>query len=152
LSSVAERARALTALVDVEGDEHRWVVEADAIERFARAVGAPPRRDERGRMLAPATFLTRLVSADRPPWYEAMGHEHMLHATERLVVHRPVREGDELRWRSRISAVHERTGRDGRRLWFVDVRFPFCDARTGEPVAEIVRTRVVLDDPPEADA
>jgi len=145
-STVAERAARLRELVDVRSGDHVMPIDAAIAAGFASAVGAPRRVTAEGEVVAPPTLITRMVSADRPEWYATMGREHLLHIAERQRFHRPLVVGRDLVWQSAITGVRETRGSDGRRLWIVASGYWFRDGATGEPVAEVTRTRAVLDE------
>jgi acyl dehydratase len=146
LPSIAEQIADLEDQIGVPSPPREALVEEADVRRFASVVGAPGRVDAEGRRLAPPTFVTRMVSLDRAPWYEALGHLHVLHAGERCEFHRPIRVGERLTWRSVVESITQKTGRDGRRFWLVVAAYPIRGLDNGGAVADVWRTRAVLDD------
>jgi hypothetical protein len=146
MSSMHELIEGLETEVGIPEATRMTTVDEAAARSFAKAIGAPERYDREGRLLAPATFVTRLVSLDRAGWYVEMGNLHILHAGERCELRRPVRVGERLAWCSRIESVTEKVGRHGRRFWLIVSRYPIASLSEGDLVAEIWRTRAVLDD------
>lgn len=116
------------------------------MRRFSAVVGAPERTAADGTRLAPEIFVTRMVSLDRAEWYVEMGALHILHAGERCRFHRRARVGEQLTWRAQVESITEKLSRGGRRFWLVVSKYPVRAVEDGEPVADIWRTRAILDD------
>jgi hypothetical protein len=119
-------------------------VERGKLREFARATFASPPTDDRP--VAPPTFLTTAFhwqSDASDPWERVrMDPSRGLHAEQEFVFHGPPpRAGDRLIGTSRISAIYEKTNRQGKTLTFVEMVTEFHDA-TGRLVAETKLTGV----------
>jgi hypothetical protein len=125
------------------GDLHKDFIELEVATEFATAIGAVLHADSEGRLVAPATILTRLMITDRPPWYEDLRRGTMFHAGERYLLHSEIVVGTELEWDGTLETITSKQGRSGL-LWFVQSHYQFRDAGDLAPVAEAWRTRVVI--------
>ena len=119
-------------------------VERGKLREFARAAFAPVPTDERP--VAPPTFLTTAFhwqSEASDPWEQVkMEPSRGLHAEQEFVFHGPPpRAGDRLIGTSRISAIYEKTNRQGKTLTFVEMVTEFHDG-SGRLVAETKLTGV----------
>ncbi len=144
MSSLTDAITELRDETGVESAPHVVTVERDAVEAFGGAVGTPPRSDRAGALVVPPTFATRLISYHRPEWYQRLGFVGLFHTGEKITSHRPVAVGDTLSWTWCITEIVERTGRDGRTLWFITTRYAFSDPR-GVRVMDVDRTFVISD-------
>jgi hypothetical protein len=141
--SVADRIEQLTAQLPLRGEVHRDLIGLKEATEFAGAIGAVLKSDSAGRLVAPTTFLTRLIITDRPPWYEELRRGTMFHAGERYVIHRHLLVGRELEWDGTLETITSKQGRAGR-LWFVGSHYRFREAGDLAAVADAWRTRVVI--------
>jgi hypothetical protein len=141
--SAADQIELLTAQLPLRGELHRDVVGLEEATEFAGAVGSVLHADSAGRLVAPTTLLTRLIIADRPPWYEELRSGTMFHAGERYIIHREILVGSELEWDGTLETITSKQGRSGR-LWFIESCYRFRDAGDAAAVADAWRTRVVV--------
>jgi hypothetical protein len=142
-NSAADRIELLTAQLPLRGEVHRDLIGLEEATDFAGAIGSVLQSDPAGRLVAPLTYLTRLIITDRPPWYEELRHGTMFHAGERYVMQREILVGSELEWDGTLEAITSKQGRSGR-LWFVASHYRFRDAGDLAAVADAWRTRVVI--------
>ncbi len=103
------------SLIGAESEELAFEVERGAIRKFAEALGDPTPAFTRGE-IAPPTFPTTL----RVP-IPSLSIElaRVLHGAEEYRYERPIRAGDRLRCKSRVSDVYEREGRLGHMTFLV---------------------------------
>lgn len=139
----SEKIERLKAQLPLRGPRHTDVIELEAAQQFATAIGAKLHSDSAGRLVAPTTILTRLMITDRPPWYEELLRGTMFHAGERYLMHQELVVGSELEWTATLEAITSKPGRSGR-LWFVQSHYEFREAGSGATVADAWRTRVVI--------
>jgi acyl dehydratase len=145
LPSLAETIEDLRAEIGVESSVHTAVIEADAVERFENAIGAPRRTDSSGAPIAPPTFVTRLIAYHRPEWYERLGFVGLLLTGEEATFHQPMVVGDRVSWTWRLESIVAKTRRDGQRMWFITTHYGFSSEGNGSPVVDVRRTFVILD-------
>jgi acyl dehydratase len=114
------------------------VIEADAIRRFAEALGDPnplwrdpavARASGYPDVVAPPTFAITLDA----PWPVDFELAEALHGEQWFHYRRPIVAGDVLRVRSEVAELYEREGRSGR-LTFLVIETTGRDDRTGEVV------------------
>lgn len=141
--SAADRIELLTEQLPLRGEVHRDLIGLEEATEFAGAIGTVLQSDSAGRLVAPTTFLTRLMITDRPPWYEELRRGTMFHAGESYVMHRQILVGRELEWDGTLETITSKQGRSGR-LWFVGSHYRFRDAGDLGAVADAWRTRVVI--------
>ena len=142
-SSTPDQLELLGTHLPLRGEVHRDAIGLDEATAFATSIGSALHADPAGRLVAPATILTRLIITDRPPWYEELRRGTMFHAGERYVTHREILVGRELEWDGTLEMITSKNGRSGR-LWFVRSHYAFRDAADLAPVADVWRTRVVV--------
>jgi acyl dehydratase len=125
------------------------VIEADAIRRFAEALGdtnplwtdaAVARVAGYPDVVAPPTFAIVLDA----PWPVDFELAEALHGEQSFHYRRPIVAGDVLRVRSEVAEVYEREGRTGR-LTFLVIETTGRDDRTGEVVFAARDTSVFRD-------
>ncbi len=140
-----EEIERLAAQLPLRGALHTDLIELEAAQQFAAAIGAVLHSNSAGRLVAPTTILTRLMITDRPPWYEDLLRGTMFHAGERYLMHQEIVVGSELEWTGTLEAITSKTGRSGH-LWFVQSHYEFREAGSRAAVADAWRTRVVVTD------
>jgi hypothetical protein len=140
-----EQIERLLGQLPLRGEVHRDMIGADVVQQFGEAIGAELPTNVDGRLVAPTTFLTRLIITDRPAWYEDLVHGTMFHAGEHYILHREIVAGCDLQWTGTLEAITSKRGRSGR-LWFVQSHYEFRDAGDLTPVADAWRTRVAITD------
>jgi len=103
------------SLIGLESAEVVFEVERGAIRKFAEALGDPTPAFMRGD-LAPPTFPTTFRV---PIPGLSIELSRVLHGAEEFRYERPIRAGDRLRCRNRVSDVYERQGRLGHMTFLV---------------------------------
>jgi hypothetical protein len=97
------------SLIGRESDEQVVEIERGAIRKFAEAVGDTTEACLRGD-IAPPTFVTTIRIPIPGLSYDLA---RVLHGGQEYRYHRPIRAGDRLHCRSRLSDVYQREGRLG---------------------------------------
>ena len=126
-----------------EGVPFALHIERGKIAELARSIGAQHRDHFEGDApIAPATFLTTMFHWERlvegsNPWHRVqMSKERGMHASQTYTFFGPPpRAGDKLTGRSRIDRIHDKQGRRGGALTFVEMVTEFTN-EAGELVAE----------------
>lgn len=115
-------------LLGVENPTGRFYVTADMIIAFARSIGEtnPAYLDEEaarasphGGLVAPPSFCNALVSGRSKPDIQLEFGEAGLFAGQAIESFLPVRPGDTLEARTRLSDVYAKTGRSGKMVFVV---------------------------------
>ncbi len=104
-----EEIERLAAQLPLRGALHTDLIELEAAQQFAAAIGAVLHSNSAGRLVAPTTILTRLMITDRPPWYEDLLRGTMFHAGERYLMHQEIVVGSELEWTGTLEAITSKT-------------------------------------------
>jgi acyl dehydratase len=115
-------------LIGRQSDEVLVEIERGAIRKFAEAVGDTTQACLRGE-LAPPTFPTTIRI---PIPGVTLDLARVLHGSQEYRFQRPVRAGDRLRCRSRLTDVYQRDGRLGA-MTFLIIELE-GRAENGEPV------------------
>ncbi|HEY8418058.1 MAG TPA: MaoC family dehydratase N-terminal domain-containing protein [Limnochordales bacterium] len=123
---------------------------ANDVERFCKVIGEDnpiffddevARKSPYGGRPMPLPFpLTRFESGDERSFHVPLRATRRVRGEDELVVLRPIKVGDEIRARTRLVDMEEKTGRSGRMVF---LRFETEYLLDNDEVAMIVRTTIV---------
>lgn len=104
------------SLIGLESDVERFEVEKGAIRKFAEAVGDPNPVFQRGEV-APPTFPTTFRV--KVPGLAGVDPARFIHANEEYSYERPLRAGDVVDCRRKITDLFIKEGRLGRMTFVI---------------------------------
>ncbi|MEH7275596.1 MaoC family dehydratase N-terminal domain-containing protein [Neobacillus vireti] len=128
------------SMIGLEGEVSVVEVEKGHIRRFAEAIGDPnplyvdeeyASKTPYGGIIAPPTFPVALRQENGGVPLK-LDHRRMLHGEQEFIYYRPIRAGDRLYLKSKVSDLYEREGKSG------SMQFLVLDVEIKDDAGEMV--------------
>lgn len=136
------------SLVGIRSEPFQFVVERSKVVEFARAVFDPGAGNEDPHV--PPTFpMYGVADFERHFFFDVLHLDRMrtLNGGQEYVYHRPLRIGDRLECRGRVSEEYDKQGGRGGNMHFIVIEIEMRDAASGELVVESRATAVEVTPP-----